>query len=149
MPHAGHGFVAQFHEEIASVVALIGPQRDRLRAIGVWLDQRQRCPPRGMAQSARGHRADNQTVAVLHQRVTQETQPLFFARALAEEAGVGVGGRGVRLILPALAVEVAFGVAPRARRLARGILYAEALRGSPTLPTACHQPRSDRSTTVF
>jgi hypothetical protein len=78
-----------------------------------------------MARSARGHRADNQTVAVLHQRVAQETQPRFFARALAEETGVGVGGRGVRLILPALAVEVAFGVAPRARRLARGILYAK------------------------
>jgi hypothetical protein len=57
--------------------------------------------------------------------VAQETQPRLFARALAEETGVGVGGRGVRLILPALAVEVAFGVAPRARRLARGILYAK------------------------
>src|SRR5205814_3143145 len=37
----------------------------------------------------------NQTVAVLHQRVAHETQPRFFARSLAVETSVGVGGRGM------------------------------------------------------
>ena len=36
--------------------------------------------------------------------------------ALAVEPGVGIGGRGVRVVAPSLAVEVALGVAPAARR---------------------------------
>ena len=42
-------------------------------------DQRQHRQPLGMARSAGRHRADDQAVAVLRQRVAHETQPRFFA----------------------------------------------------------------------
>ena len=67
--------VAQRRHEISTVVTLVGTQRDR--STGLGLDQRQRRPPLGMARSGCGHRADNQTVAVLHQRVPHEAQPRF------------------------------------------------------------------------
>src|ERR1700746_1245439 len=77
--------VAQLHDKFAGVVAFVGPQRDRLWTLGMGLDQGQSSQPLGMTRSARGHCADNQTVAVLHQRVAYETQPCFFARSFAEE----------------------------------------------------------------
>jgi hypothetical protein len=38
----GHGFVTQFHDKVADVVALIGTKRDRLWGLGMRFDQRQR-----------------------------------------------------------------------------------------------------------
>ena len=45
----GDRFLAQFHDEVADVVALVGPQRDRPQAIRVLLDQRQRGQALGLA----------------------------------------------------------------------------------------------------
>ena len=97
----------------------------------MWFDQRQCRQALGMARSAGRHRADDQAVAVLHQCVAHETQPRFFAGSFAEEPGVRVGGGSVRIIAAALAMEVALTISPRARRLARAVLRAEALRARP------------------
>jgi class 3 adenylate cyclase/Flp pilus assembly protein TadD len=80
----GHRFVAQFHDKVAGVVPLVGTERNRLRPVGVRFDQRQRRQPLGMARSAGGHCADDQTIAVFHQGVAHETQPRFFAGSFAE-----------------------------------------------------------------
>ena len=94
-------------------------------------DQRQRRQPLGVARSACRYRADDQAVAVFHQRVAHETQPRFLAWSFAIETGIGVGGGGMRVVVPALAVEVALAVAARAQRLARAVFGAEALRAHP------------------
>src|SRR5262249_55765498 len=88
--------LAQLHDKVAGIVALVGTQGARLRPVGVRLDQRQCGQALGIARSAGRHRTDDQPVAVLHQRVAHETQTRFFAWSFAEEPGVGVGGRGVR-----------------------------------------------------
>ena len=122
----GDRFLSQLHDKVAGILALIGTTRDRLRAIGVGLDQRQGGQPLGMGRSARDHRADDQTVAVLHQRVTPP------GPAPCVEAGVEVGGRGMRVIGAAFAAEIPRAVATRAERLARAIFGTEALRARPS-----------------
>ena len=86
-----------------------------------------------MARGARGHRTDDQPVAVLHQRVAHEAQLRFLARSFAEQPGVGIGGRGMRVVAAPLAMEVALAVAPRAGRVARAVLRPEALQAGPGL----------------
>jgi hypothetical protein len=53
----------------------VGTERDRLRGVGVGLDQRQRRSPLGTTRSGCGHRDDDQTIAVLYQRMPNEAQP--------------------------------------------------------------------------
>jgi hypothetical protein len=65
---------------------------NRVRVIGVRLDQRQRRQSFGMARSAGGHRTDDQAAAIFHPGVTNETQPRFFAWYFVEQMGIGVGG---------------------------------------------------------
>jgi hypothetical protein len=50
------------------------------------------------------HRAGDQAVAVLYQRMTHETQPRLLARTFAEEPGIGIGGRGTRVVPAMLAM---------------------------------------------
>jgi hypothetical protein len=68
----------------------------------------------------------HQPVAVLGQRVADVGKLGLLAFALAIEPGVGVGGRGVRVIAACLAVEVALAVAAARRRFIRAVLGAEA-----------------------
>jgi len=49
--------------------------------------------------------------------VAHETQTRFFTWSFAEEPGVGVGGRGVRGVLTALAMEIVRTIAAGSRRL--------------------------------
>src|SRR4051794_18957531 len=91
-----------------------------------------------MAGGARRHRVDNEAVAVFHQRVTHQDEAGFLARPLAEQPGIGVGGRGVGVVLALLAAEVPLAVAPRgdfsrSGRLVRAVLWAEALGAGPGL----------------
>jgi hypothetical protein len=46
----GDRLLSQFHDKVAGVVALIGTQCDRLRPIGMRLDQRPRRQTLGMAR---------------------------------------------------------------------------------------------------
>src|SRR5436190_1618609 len=125
--------LAQLHDKVAGVVAFIGTKRDRLRAVGMRFNQRQRRQALGMARSAGRYGTDDQAVAVLYQRVTDEIQPRLLARPFTVETGVGVGGRGVRVVGAALAVKVALAIATGSRRLARAVFGAKALRARPGL----------------
>src|ERR1700758_4048022 len=84
-------------------------------------------------------RIDNQPVAVLHHQMPHVAELGLLASALAEQAGVGVGSRGMRVVLALLAMEVALGIAPltAARLLTRwwiiAILRHEALHAGPCL----------------
>src|SRR5258707_14614442 len=96
-------------------------------------DQCQRGQPLSMTRGPRRHRIDDQSVTVLHQRMTHEDEPRLFARSLAEQPRVGIGRRGMGVILAALAAKIALAVAPRTRRIARTILGSEALGTGPGL----------------
>src|SRR5262249_9600728 len=67
-----------------------------------------------------------------YQRVADESETRFFAWSFAEEPGGGVGGRGVRGVLAALAMEIVRTIAAGSRRLTRAILRAEAFRARPS-----------------
>ena len=64
-----------------------------------------------MSRGAGRHRGDDQTIAVLHQGMADETEPGLLAQPFTIETGVGVGGRGVRVIGSTLAVKVPLAVA--------------------------------------
>src|SRR6516164_10677363 len=138
------GLLAQFHDKVTSVVALVGTECDRLRPVGMRCDQRQCRQALGVAGGAGRHRADDQTVAVLHQRMAHKTQPRFFAGSLAKEPGIGIGGRGMRVVAAALATKVALAIAPRIGRSARAVFWLKALGAGPSLQTMSRRPRSGR-----
>ena len=72
-------------------------------------------------------------MAVLHQHMPHEAELGFFAFALLEQPGLGVGGGGVRLVQPLLPMKVHFRVAAAAAFGGRGVLGAETLQGGPSL----------------
>src|SRR4051812_11440424 len=61
---------------------------------------------------------DHQPVAVLVQGMADEGELRLAARALAVEPGIWAGGALMSVVGAALAVEIAFAVAPMGRRLA-------------------------------
>ena len=119
--------------EIGRIVGLVGAQRDRVGAIGARLDHGDGGEPLSVTGDARRHGIDNEAVAVLHQRVPHEDEPGFRARSVAEQPGVAIGGRGMAVVAPPLAMKVALAVAPRTGRVARAVLRAQALGASPSL----------------
>src|SRR5246127_5826360 len=82
-------------------------------------------------------RIDDQPVAVLHHQMPHVAELGLLASALAEQAGVGVGSRGMRVVLALLAMKVALGIAPstaaRAGWWIIAILRHEALHAGPCL----------------
>jgi len=56
-------------------------------------------------------RIDNETVAVLCHQMPHVTELGLFAGTFAEQPGIGVGGRGVRVIPAFFAMKIALGVA--------------------------------------
>lgn len=91
---------------------------------GTRLDHVQACHACRMAVGQRQAGVEQQAVAVLHQPMAHEAQRGLLAFPLAVEPGLGIGGRGMRVIRALLAIEVRFGIAPAAfsRRLARAVL---------------------------
>ena len=81
---------------------------------------------------------DHKAVPVLHQHVPDEAELRLLAGTFAVQPGVGIGGRGVAVVGPPLAVEVtaAVAVTVRRRRLARVVLGPEALHRRPRLDQA-------------
>ena len=59
--------------------------------------------------------------------MAHEAELGLFARALAEQPRLGVGGRGVSIVAPPLAMEVPAAVAAAGWRLVGAVLRAEAL----------------------
>jgi hypothetical protein len=107
---------AQLVDEVLRIEALVGPQRDPLRPVGVSLDHRQGRHALGMAVGLGQAGVDQKPRAVLHQPVADEAQPRLLARPLAIEPGVGIRRRSVRRIRPLLFVEVGWRVAAAGRR---------------------------------
>jgi hypothetical protein len=82
--------LSQFHHKVAGgIIALVHNRRDRLWPVSMRSDQRECRQALGMARTAGCHRADDQAVAVLHQRVADEAQPRLFAGSFAERTGIG------------------------------------------------------------
>ena len=86
---------AQLLHEIRRVIALVGAQRDRPRAIR---RARSSPAPRGVRHgpTPRQPRIDDQPGAVLHQPMPDEAELRLHARPLAIEHGVGIGRALVR-----------------------------------------------------
>ena len=63
--------------------------------------------------------------------MADETEPGLLAQPFTIETGVGVGGRGVRVIGSMLAVKVPLAVASGAGWLARAVLWAKAFEARP------------------
>ena len=91
----------------------------------------QRGQPFGVARGEGGDGADDQAVAVLHERVAHGAELGLLARAFAVRPGVRVGRGGMRVIAVLLAAEVLLAIAPRIRRWAGAILRPEALDACP------------------
>jgi hypothetical protein len=120
----------QLVDEVFRVIGLVGAERDRLRPVGARLDHVKRRYPLGMTVGQRQAGIDQQAVVVSH-----EAQLRLPALPFAVEPGLGIGGRGMRVVRSFLAVEVPFGVASAAlgRPFARAILRFHALHGRPRL----------------
>ena len=128
-----HVDLAQFHDEVGGIEALVATERDRF-GFGAWLDHLERRQPFGMTGDPRQSRVDDEPVAVLHQGVTDEAELGFHTRPFAIEHGIGVAGRDVRLVAPLLTAEVDLGIAPAARRRFVAIIAIprlEALQAGP------------------
>jgi len=72
-------------------------------------------------------------MAVLHQHMDHEAEPCLLAAALAEQPGVRIGGQGMAVVGPPLAVKVPARVAPATGRIVPFILGPKALQGRPRL----------------
>jgi hypothetical protein len=90
----------------------------------------QRVPRPPCARPCRSPRSashDDQAAPVLHQEMADVAELCFIASPPAEQPCVRIGGRGVRVVTPFLAVKVALGIPPAngiRRRLAASLLGA-------------------------
>lgn len=104
--------LTHLHDEVGGIVALVGADGDAPAGLaGDALEHRQGGEALGRAGGARQLGIDDEPVAVLHERVPHEAEHRAGAEALAEQPGVRVGGRGMRLVRAALAAEVHLGIA--------------------------------------
>src|ERR1700741_1853055 len=124
-------------DELGSVIVLVAAHR--AARLGIVLDHVERGRSLRRTVGLGEARIDDQPVAVLHHQMPHVAELGLLASALAEQAGVGVGSRGMRVVLALLAMEVALGIAPltAARLLPRwwiiAILRHEALHAGPCL----------------
>ena len=85
--------------------------REALALINATLDE-----ALSAASAACGVRGKSSIIAVLHQQMAHVAQLCALAGALAIEARIRIGRRGMRRVRALLAMEVAFGIAPATRR---------------------------------
>src|SRR5689334_3528947 len=123
--------------EVSCIVVLVAAHR--AAGFGIVLDHVER----GIAlcRAVRlGHPSiDDEPIAVLRHQMSHVTKLGFLARTLAEEPGIWIGGRGMRVVLALLAMEVALSIASTTAILAiaRGriaaVLWHKALHAGPGL----------------
>ena len=123
-------------DEVSGVIVLVAAHR--AAGPGIVLDHVERGGALGRAVGLGQPRIDDEPVAVLRHQMTHVAELGLLAGAFAEQPGVGVGGRGMRVVLALLAMEVALGIAPAARlALSRGriaaVLRHKALHAGPGL----------------
>ena len=111
----GDQVIAQLLNQFLAVVALIGAEGYSMPAGDLFNQRHGRL--RFGAAGGLGHAAlDCDAVAVLHQHVAGVAELSLLARALAGQAGLGIGGRLVSVVAASLAMEVHAGVARIVRR---------------------------------
>lgn len=108
----GDAPLPQIGDEVAGVVCPVGRQRDpaRFRALDI-VEHRDRGQPFGKARHPRGLSIDRQPVAVLHQDVPHVAQPGAGTWALAIQARVRIGGRGMGIVAAPGAAKIDFAIA--------------------------------------
>src|ERR1043166_6441115 len=121
-------------DEVDRVIGLVCA--NRAAGPGIVLDHVERRGAFGRAVGFGHPRIDQEPVAVLHHQMPHVTELGLLARPLAEQPGIGVSGRRMRVVLALLAMEVALAVArPAATVLARrrsaAILGHKALQAGP------------------
>src|SRR4029077_12745202 len=111
-------------DEVSGVVVLVAAHR--AAGSGIVLDHVERGRALRRAVGLGQPRIDDEPIAVLCHQMSHMTELGLLAGAFAEQPGIGVCGRGMRIILAFLAMEVALGIAPSvpAAALARGWLAA-------------------------
>jgi site-specific DNA recombinase len=97
----------QLRHALLGVVPLVGTQRLGMEAAQPgFLDQAGHHVPLGCASGGGDLKVDQQTMPILHQRLTHVAQLGLLARAFAAQAGIRVGPALVRGVGALLAVEV-------------------------------------------
>ncbi len=96
-------------DEVMGVVALVGSEGDPPPSADS-LDQLQGCDPLSPPISLRHGGTDAEPVSVLHERVPEEGHLSDLTVSAAIRLRVGVGRRGVGVVLPFLSLEVDLGV---------------------------------------
>src|SRR5207248_9399040 len=102
---------AQFLDEVGSIVALVAAKRDCARPVGKTLNHVERGQSLGMARDACQTCIDDQTRAVLHQRMADEAQLRLHPRPLTVKPGIRVGRAPMGLVAALLTLEIHRGVA--------------------------------------
>ena len=95
----------QLGDEVFAVIKLVGPDRGALPK-RACINQGQRSFALRSPRCDPSVHPDNHAVAVFHQQVAHEAQFRFLALALADQARVRIGLRGMRVIAPLFATEV-------------------------------------------
>src|ERR1700726_4007290 len=97
-------------DEVSRIIVLVATHG--ASGFGVVLDHVERGRALGRAVSLRQPGIDDKPIAVLHHQMPHVTELGLLAGTLSKQPSVGVGGRGMRVILGFLAMEVAFDIAP-------------------------------------
>src|SRR5206468_916501 len=124
-------------DEVGGVIVLVAAHR--AAGLGVVLDHVERSRALRRAVGLGQSRIDDEPVAVLRHQMPHVTELGLLAGAFAEQPGVGIGRRRMRIIPALLAVKVALGIAPTAAAaaLSRGGIAAiprhKALHAGPSL----------------
>src|ERR1043166_6074071 len=108
--------------EAGGVIVLVAA--DRAAGAGIVLDHVERSLALRRAVGLGQARIDDEPVEVLRHQMAHVTELGLLAGAFAKEPGIGISGRGMRVVLALLAMEVALGVAPAALALVRGRIAA-------------------------
>src|SRR5579864_1206951 len=117
--------------EVGGVIVLV--TTDGAARLGIVLDHVERRRALGGTVGLGQARVDDEAVAVLDHQVAHMAKLGLLAGALAEQAGVRVGGGEMRVILALLPMEVALSIAPATwrRRRPDTVLRYKALHAGP------------------
>lgn len=96
---------SQGTDKVRCVIVLVGTYGDPAQTRDL-LDHVDRRIPLRSSRCFRHSRVHDKTVAVLHKGMPHVTELRFLSLALSVQSGVGIGGRGVRVIRECLPVEV-------------------------------------------
>src|SRR5581483_12298735 len=102
-----HVHLPQGLYEVVGVVTLVGAHgADRLSLPATLMYHQQRRVPFGETIGCRGHRPDDQAIAILHQHMPQIAHPRFLSAPFAIQLCFGIGLRFMRIVASPLPAEV-------------------------------------------